>query len=54
MMNKKMRTHRFSKLSDDGDPWAPNNLLKTRSKRKTVEPRLANQQTGSSGPNRLK
>ena len=20
-------THRFSKLPDDGDPWAPNNLL---------------------------
>ena len=23
----KMRTHRLSKLPDDGDPWAPNNLL---------------------------
>ena len=23
----KTRTHRFSKLPDDGDPWAPNNLL---------------------------
>ena len=23
----KTRTHRFSKLSDDGNPWAPNNLL---------------------------
>ena len=22
-----MNTHRFSKLPDDGDPWAPNNLL---------------------------
>ena len=21
------RTHRLSKLPDDGDPWAPNNLL---------------------------
>ena len=21
----KTRTHRFSKLSDDGDPWVPNN-----------------------------
>ena len=26
-MNKKTRTHRFSKLPDDGDPWVPNNLL---------------------------
>ena len=23
----KPRTHRLSKLPDDGDPWAPNNLL---------------------------
>ena len=23
----KTRTHRMSKLPDDGDPWAPNNLL---------------------------
>ena len=23
----KTRTYRFSKLPDDGDPWAPNNLL---------------------------
>ena len=23
----KTRTHRFNKLPDDGDPWAPNNLL---------------------------
>ena len=34
-MNKKTRTHRFSKLPDDGDPWEPNNLLKVRSKRDT-------------------
>ena len=27
LVNKKTRTHRFSKLPDDGDPWAPNNLL---------------------------
>ena len=25
----KTRTHRMSKLHDDGDPWAPNNLLLT-------------------------
>ena len=29
-----MRTHRFSKLSDDEDPWAPNNLLKSGAKAK--------------------
>ena len=47
-------THKFSKLPDDGDPWAPNNLLKIRSKRKTpVEPRWAKQQARSSGPNQL-
>ena len=27
-MNKKRGLNRFSKLPDDGDPWAPNNLLK--------------------------
>ena len=27
-------THRFSKLLDDGDPWAPNNLLKPGAKEK--------------------
>ena len=27
-MNQKQGLNRFSKLSDDGDPWAPNNLLK--------------------------
>ena len=25
----KTRTDRLSKLPDDGDPWAPNNLLKS-------------------------
>ena len=29
-----MRTHIFSKLSDDGDPKAPNNLLKSGAKKK--------------------
>ena len=27
-------THRFSKLPGDGDPWAPNNLLKPGAKEK--------------------
>ena len=27
LMNQKRGLTRFSKLSDDGDPWAPNNLL---------------------------
>ena len=26
MMNQKLGLNRFSKLPDDGDPWAPNNL----------------------------
>ena len=30
----KSRTHRFSELPDDGDPWAPDNLLKSRVKGK--------------------
>ena len=31
MMNKK---HRFSKLPDDGDAWAPKNLLNPKQKEK--------------------
>ena len=30
----KTRTHRLSKLPDDEDPWAPNNLLKSGAKEK--------------------
>ena len=30
----KTRTHVLSKLPDDGDPWAPNNLLKSGVKEK--------------------
>ena len=30
----KTRTHRLSKLADVGDPWAPNNLLTPRQKKK--------------------
>ena len=29
------RTHRLSKLPDDGDPWAPNNLLNPEQKKNT-------------------
>ena len=51
----KTRTHRLSKLPDDGDPWAPNTLLTPEQNKKTpVEPRWAKQQTRSSGPNQLK
>ena len=59
----KTRTQIPSKLPDDGDHWAPNNLTEIQSKRKTeiqskrktpVEPRWAKQQTRSSGPNQLK
>ena len=28
LMNQKLGLNRFIKLPDDGDPWAPNNLLK--------------------------
>ena len=51
MMNQKR-----GRTPDDGDPWAPNNLLTPeQSKRKTsVEPQWVKQQTRSSGPNRLK
>ena len=31
----KSRTHRLSKLPDDGDPWAPNNLLTPEQKKNT-------------------
>ena len=31
----KTRTHRLSKLPDDGDPWAPNNLLTPEQKKYT-------------------
>ena len=34
LMNKNLRLNRFSKLTDDGDPLAPNNLLKPRAKEK--------------------
>ena len=38
-MIQKRGLNRFNKLSDDGDPWAPNNLLKPGAKEKTpVEP----------------
>ena len=33
-MNQKQELNRFSKLPDDGDPWAPNNLLKLGAKEK--------------------
>ena len=34
LMNQKRGLHRFSKLPDDGDPLAPNNLLKPGEKEK--------------------
>ena len=34
MMNQRRRLNRLSKLLDDGDPWAPNNLLKSEAKEK--------------------
>ena len=34
LMNQKRGLNRFSKLPDDGDPWAPNNLLHVTPERK--------------------
>ena len=34
----KTTTNRLSKLPDDGDPWAPNNLLTPEQKKTPVEP----------------
>ena len=31
----KSRTHRFSKLPDDGDPWVSNNILTPEQKKNT-------------------
>ena len=35
LMNQKRGLNRFSKLPDDGDPWAPNNLLTPEQKKNT-------------------
>ena len=52
----KTRTHRFNKLPDDGDPCAPNNLLKSGAKEKQqLNPGgPSSRQLRSSGPNQLK
>ena len=34
LMNQKRGLNRFNKLPDDGDPWAPDNLLKPGAKEK--------------------
>ena len=36
MMNQKRGLNRLSKLPDNGDPWAPNNLLKPGAKEKNT------------------
>ena len=51
LMNQKRGLNKFSKLPDDGDPCAPNNLLKPGAK---VETRWAKHQTRNSGLNQLK
>ena len=38
----KSRTHRLSKLPDDGDPWAPNNLLLATDKKLRSQPTKMN------------
>ena len=54
MIDSNTRTHGFSKLTDDGEPRAPNNFLKSCAKEKTpVKPRSAKQQTISSGKLKL-
>ena len=35
LMNQKRGLNIFSKLPDDGDPWAPNNLLTPEQKKNT-------------------
>ena len=35
LMNQKQGLTRLSKLPDDGDPWAPNNLLTPEQKKNT-------------------
>ena len=35
LMNQKRGLNRFSKLPDDGDSWAPNNLLTPEQKKNT-------------------
>ena len=35
MMNQKRGLNRFSKLPDDGEPWASNNLLTSEQKKNT-------------------
>ena len=51
LMNQKQGPNRFSKLPDNGDPWAQNNLLKPGAKEKQ---QLNPVQTRISGPNQLK
>ena len=35
LVNQKRGLNRLSQLADDGDPWAPNNLLKPGAKEET-------------------
>ena len=50
----KTRTHRLSKLSDDGDPKSPNNLLKSGEKEKhQLNPGGQNNRQGTPVPNNI-
>ena len=40
----KTRTHRLSKMPDDGDPWAPNNLLTPEQEKNTSWTPVGHQQ----------
>ena len=51
----KARTHRFGKLPDDGDPWAPNILLKSGAKEKhQLNPGGPSNKQEAPAPNQLK
>ena len=55
LMNKKRGLNRFSKLPDEGDPWAPNNLLKPGAKEKHhLDPDGPSNRQEAPAPNKLK
>ena len=43
----KTRTHRLSKLPDDGDPWAPNNLLTPEQKKNILTKSIVEKRNSS-------
>ena len=49
LMNKKRGLNILSKLPDDGDPWAPNNLLKPEQKKQQKKKTTKNKQLNTGG-----